>query len=1256
MKRKIGRARSDLYDWLTGTWLDDGPPVCFLQGFPGIGKSELARDVRTFAQQRHIPSAIAEVTSSTMTLNDLLFALSGQLAVDGSSALADAISSGSDLLAATEIILKGRILLIIDEAQALFERGTGKPGVELNKLLVRLKNQPAFGGRVLIIIDRRFDDPDWAEVFEVRELHKLDLKEAVVLLDTLLISAGRDADVPSNRRRSIVVALDGNPRALQSFVGCLAFDSVDNILGEDPGLWALGDRTIAARLVQQLESRLLEKTLTHLDDRTRNFLQSLSVHRVKFQRSAMEKLARAEELEKLVENLIYRFVLVQHSGSYSLNPIAREISHVRLRAKPATLKSAHSVAADYQLGPFKAREMTGDVSSLAPRFAELRYHLANAARSEELRPVVQRFTSYLRSQFHFAGITPTDRETVDEHIAVLSVVLEDPGPASLEFYLARLLNGRRGPRDNEAALKHARRAAGPSSHVANWLLVIQLEREVNGFEAARDALKEAFRILPDPDSQPDLYVKGAELYAEEGRPEEAISLLEQGLLYVPKGAGRTPLYRRCAEQIANVRGDAAAITFLQDRALKETLPEQNAFTLYEFLAELYVAAGNVSMALSRLREGFDIIPENKGVHSLYQIAAKILARGGDTEGALSIFEQARKRMTDAQTKAYFLEAAMVSCVATNNRKGLEKLLSDESVGEAQLIYGRALLAIIDDNWAAANTELRKEVRVTHGTKTLVALRALCALVTESPESAAQILRRIDVTPSTKGFEPIHWLEALIAIRLGDNESAAESIRSLLRRPLMAADEISLDFLLNYWDESQSGLHGVSTAFHFPKLPPIITGLSKSVTRPPFGPPVLPAVQKVLSASENDREEAKTGPLALCVATEWHSAHGGLSTFNRELAEALARSGSLVYCYIPDIRPGELAAAAAAGVHLIESPDRSSATNAVKLRRRPPLPENYIPDIIIGHDRITGAEAEALRDDFFPNCKTVLFIHTAPREIEWYKMPDADETSTAAAESRARLQKQLALRADLVAAVGPRLFAAIQTALVGETPEPTITRIDPGMRISTENLVEPQLINCLLLGRAEDHSLKGLDIAARALGILRGRFQMADGRHANLIIRGATAASGDSLKRELAEISGNSQLFIDVRPFIADADEVRAEIRSAWIVLMPSRAEGFGLVALEAVGQGIPVLVGEESGLAALLRSQCPHLSSNVCIPYIGVLERDAAEWAARIEFVLRDRPAAIARAAELREQLATNLTWDRAAAEMFAGLTIRKER
>ena len=43
------------------------------------------------------------------------------------------------------------------------------------------------------------------------------------------------------------------------------------------------------------------------------------------------------------------------------------------------------------------------------------------------------------------------------------------------------------------------------------------------------------------------------------------------------------------------------------------------------------------------------------------------------------------------------------------------------------------------------------------------------------------------------------------------------------------------------------------------------------------------------------------------------------------------------------------------------------------------------------------------------------------------------------------------------------------------------------------------------------------------------------------------------------------------------------LREAALVVMPSRTEGFCLVALEAISSGVPVLVSSETGIAKALQ-------------------------------------------------------------------------
>lgn len=113
-----------------------------------------------------------------------------------------------------------------------------------------------------------------------------------------------------------------------------------------------------------------------------------------------------------------------------------------------------------------------------------------------------------------------------------------------------------------------------------------------------------------------------------------------------------------------------------------------------------------------------------------------------------------------------------------------------------------------------------------------------------------------------------------------------------------------------------------------------------------------------------------------------------------------------------------------------------------------------------------------------------------------------------------------------------------------------------------------------MGRAEDDLLKGLDIAAKALADKKR--QTCENR-IKLVIRGAR--SEQNLRNKLLSSCAASGLDVDVRPYSANGADIQSDLRNASVVLMPSRAEGFGLVALEAIGHAIPVLVSESSGFA-----------------------------------------------------------------------------
>lgn len=306
----------------------------------------------------------------------------------------------------------------------------------------------------------------------------------------------------------------------------------------------------------------------------------------------------------------------------------------------------------------------------------------------------------------------------------------------------------------------------------------------------------------------------------------------------------------------------------------------------------------------------------------------------------------------------------------------------------------------------------------------------------------------------------------------------------------------------------------------------------------------------------------------------------MSTFNREICTALAEAGARVTCLVPEAEAAERTEAQEAGVELIAAAPIAGLDAMQRLLQRPQLPADAAPDWIIGHDRITGTAARFLHENFYPAAARAQFVHTAPGQIEWHKPPEAGSTATEKSEERERLQLELARDADLVVAVGPRLHRDFADLLAGLPKQPRLHRLDPGLSPRTDRGGSP-VTQCLLLGRAEDAQLKGLDLAARALAKLAEMRAKAP----RLVIRGTKPGTGDALREQLLETAGRRDLEIRPKAYTADIVRLQEDLRRASVLLMPSRSEGFGLVATEAIAAGVPLLVSEHSGIAELLRER-----------------------------------------------------------------------
>ncbi len=391
---------------------------------------------------------------------------------------------------------------------------------------------------------------------------------------------------------------------------------------------------------------------------------------------------------------------------------------------------------------------------------------------------------------------------------------------------------------------------------------------------------------------------------------------------------------------------------------------------------------------------------------------------------------------------------------------------------------------------------------------------------------------------------------------------------------------------------------------------------------------------------------------LLVADEWRSGHGGLSTVNRELAIALAATGIETAVLVPTATNGDVAAASDVNVALVAPPQIPGITGREQLLLRPVFSEkNWEPDVIIGHGRLFGPYAVA-QQQFFPRARRVHFVHMDAEQLELAKESLGGPSNMMTADARRSLETELARSADLVVGIGPLLTETIRDDLIGPGRQPKVMCLMPGLRndFDAASAQAPVKNRVLFVGRADDFRSKGIDIAAEAILKIVDNWPASRPHPPALVIRGVPETAETTVKARLDEIFEGSVKYY-LRPFSDSQIGVTQDIAQARVVVMPSRHEGFGLAAYEAIACGVPVLIGSESGLAQYLQELPLDTSpSSIVTTRQSGVSLPADHWADAIRRVLDEPELARLQAHELRRSLANHVSWPKAVAALLEGL------
>ncbi|HWM06124.1 MAG TPA: glycosyltransferase family 4 protein, partial [Actinophytocola sp.] len=313
-----------------------------------------------------------------------------------------------------------------------------------------------------------------------------------------------------------------------------------------------------------------------------------------------------------------------------------------------------------------------------------------------------------------------------------------------------------------------------------------------------------------------------------------------------------------------------------------------------------------------------------------------------------------------------------------------------------------------------------------------------------------------------------------------------------------------------------------------------------------------------------------------------------------------------------------------------------------------------PDVIIGHDVVSGAIAWTYAERYVPTARFAYVMHTSPSQNEPYKRGGEAARRTAEREDEIR---RCAADADIVAAVGP-LLARRAEAVIGEGAGGlSVLPLDPGIDLPADHAGPPRQPPSnpivLMVCRTTHTEPKGLDIAANALVQVRVPYGKPK---PELRIRGACEEQCDSLRAELLGQSALARDRIDVRAYSANPADITHDVRQAALVIMPSRAEGFGLAALEAISMGTPVLVSDRSGLAETLRHHLGWNAEPMIVPVTDDIAKDVPVWSEAIQRALDDLPTTYKYAHQIREDLAPELRWSATVDKIVSRLPIPAPR
>lgn len=398
--------------------------------------------------------------------------------------------------------------------------------------------------------------------------------------------------------------------------------------------------------------------------------------------------------------------------------------------------------------------------------------------------------------------------------------------------------------------------------------------------------------------------------------------------------------------------------------------------------------------------------------------------------------------------------------------------------------------------------------------------------------------------------------------------------------------------------------------------------------------------------------AHTCPLATLGGKET----GGMNVYVRDLSRELGRRGIAVDVFTRQQNPALPQISRRLGtncrvIHLPAGPVKPYDKNLVF---------HHLPEFVEGiaglaekegttyhllhsHYWLSGSVALSLRERW--GTPVIQMFHT----LGHMKNSVAQRAADMETDLRIQVETDVMAQADLLVAATP-LERAQMTWLYGANPA-KIRVVPCGVDTKLFKPIPPAEARARL-GLPSDHQmvlfvgrvepLKGIDTLLRAMALLVRDLPDWQRRLCVSIIGGDAAANSAAVNEEMKRLKRlRAELGIsDLVVFLGaqDQDALNVYYSAAEVLVMPSHYESFGMVALEAMACGTPVIASKVGGLAFTVQDG---------VTGFHVPDRDPEALAARISLTLRD-PDMRHRLGQQAAQWAQRYNWPAVASQIVA--------